>query len=98
VGHDGRDEAGRRLHSVCGHIEPRPGLVPGSHLHEGDEVGAIADPTARKSSVPPHLHVTVAWISGGAPLGWDALRDPARTAPIDPLPFVCATMSPPQRA
>lgn len=88
VAHDRRDGEGRRLHSVYGHLEPHPGLVPGSHLHEGEEVGAIADPAARKSSVPPHLHATVAWIVDGEPLDWDALRDPARTVLIDPLPLL----------
>jgi hypothetical protein len=99
VAHDGRDEAGRRLHSVYGHLDPRPGLEPGCTLCEGEELGAVADPAARNSSVPSHLHLTVAWIAD-APgmLDWRVLHDPARAVLIDPLPFVCATMPPPQRA
>ena len=94
VAHDRQDGEGRRLHSVYGHLEPGPGLAPGSLLREGGEVGAIADPAARKSSVPAHLHLTVAWIAVGArgTLDWSVLRDPARTVLIDPLPLVCATM------
>jgi hypothetical protein len=60
VAHDRQDGEGRRLHSVYGHLEPRPWLAPGCSLREGEEIGAIADPAARKSSVPAHLHLTVA--------------------------------------
>jgi murein DD-endopeptidase MepM/ murein hydrolase activator NlpD len=90
VAHEGRDGAGRRLHSVYGHVEPRRGLTPGCELREGEEVGAIADPAARVSQVPPHLHLTVALIAVHAPgtLDWSVLRDPARTVLMDPLPLV----------
>lgn len=97
VAHDRWDGEGRRLHSVYGHLAPFPGLAPGSPLREGDEIGAIADPVARESFVPAHLHLTVAWIAAGDPLEWSALRDPARTLPIDPLPLLCATMPPLER-
>ncbi|HEY6000861.1 MAG TPA: hypothetical protein VI078_16360 [bacterium] len=98
VAHGQVDGAGRRLHSVYGHVEPRPGLAPGSALLDGDEVGAVADPAARRSSVPAHLHLSVAFlVEEGAPgpLDWAALRDPARALLFDPLPLVCGTMRPP---
>lgn len=100
VAHDRRDGEGRRLHSVYGHLVPRPGTAPGAALREGEEVGAIADPAARSSTVPAHLHLTVAWIADGTPgmLDWSVLRDRARALLVDPLPLVCATMPPPQRA
>ena len=89
VAHDRRDGGGRRLHSVYGHLGPHPGLVPGSQLREGAEVGAIADPAARGSSAPAHLHLTVAWIADApGTLGWRVLRDPARALLIDPLPHL----------
>jgi murein DD-endopeptidase MepM/ murein hydrolase activator NlpD len=97
VAHDRCDSGGRRLHSVYGHLDPRPGLAPGGALREGEEVGTVADPAARSSPVPPHLHLTVALIAGGgegAGLGWAALRDPARAVLLDPLPHLCATMRP----
>jgi hypothetical protein len=89
VVHDRQDGEGRRLHSVYGHLAPLPGLAPGSRLREGDSVGAIADPATRSSSVPAHLHLTVAWIAD-APgmLDWRVLHDPARTMLIDPLPLL----------
>jgi hypothetical protein len=90
VAHDRRDAEGRRLHSVYGHLEPRPGRAPAGLLREGEEVGAVADPAARKSSVPAHLHLTVAWIAGDArgTLDWSVLRDPVRALLIDPLPHL----------
>jgi murein DD-endopeptidase MepM/ murein hydrolase activator NlpD len=97
VAHDGEDEAGRRLHSIYGHVEPRQELAPGRALREGEEVGTVADPAARASPVPPHLHLSVALIAEGrspAPLDWSTLRDPARARLLDPLPPVCGMMPP----
>jgi hypothetical protein len=90
VAHDCRDAGGRRLHSVYGHLDPRPGLESGCALCEGEEVGVIADPAARTSSVPSHLHVTVAWIAAGASetIDWRTLRDSAKTLLTDPLPLL----------
>jgi hypothetical protein len=90
VAHGRQDGEGRRLHSVYGHLAPLPVLAPGCPLREGDEIGAIADPAARKSSVPAHLHLTLAWIAGDArgPLGWSVLLDPVRALLIDPLPHL----------
>ena len=48
VAHDRRDGGGRRLHTVYGHIRPRPGLAPGSRLADGDAVGTIADNLRQK--------------------------------------------------
>jgi hypothetical protein len=92
VAHGVRDGDGRRLHTVYGHVDPRPGLVPGSLIGDEDLVGTIADPAARGKRVPPHLHITVALISSeGSPekLDWDALRDRGRVLLLDPLPIVC---------
>ena len=97
VAHERLEGEGRRLYSVYGHLEPRPGLAPGRALREGEEVGAIADPAARSSPVPPHLHLTVALIAGGgerAALGWATLRDPARALLLDPLPLLWGMMPP----
>jgi hypothetical protein len=94
VAHGIADGGGRRLHSVCGHVDPCPGLAPGSLLGDGDLVGTIADPSARRSPVPPHLHLSLALIAGSGPLGWPELRDPARALLLDPLPVVCGLCDP----
>jgi hypothetical protein len=94
VSHGVRDDEGRRLHSVYGHLRPRPGLESGCRVGKGDEVGTIAEPAGGRRAVPPHLHVTVALFAEGAvnALGWEALRDPARAVLLDPFPYVCARM------
>lgn len=89
VAHASRDAGGRRLHTVYGHVDPRPGLAPGSVLGDGDAVGTIADAAARKNAVPSHLHLTLALLAGGplsaTRLDWDALRDRSRVRLLDPL-------------
>lgn len=88
VAHAPRDGEGRRLLSVYGHIVPRAGLAPGSLLDDVDAVGTIADTAGRKTSAPPHLHVTLALVdSEGGPehLDWDALRDRSRALLLDPM-------------
>ncbi len=92
VEHGRPDGGGRRLHSVCGHIEPRPGLAVGGLLHDGDEIGIIAAPSGSRPSAPPHLHLTLALIDRGrgpARLDWEALSDTSRVQLLDPLPIVC---------
>lgn len=93
VAHGGPDEGGRRALSICGHVDPRPELAPGSLLCDGDEVGRIADPRAGRTAVPAHLHLTIALIARGAGLArldWAALRDPSRALLLDPLPVLIA--------
>jgi hypothetical protein len=88
VAHARRDGAGRRLHTVYGHIEPRQGLAPGSLLDEGDEIGTIAGASGGRSTVPPHLHITLALIDGEVDpirLDWATLRDRSRVLLLDPM-------------
>ena len=88
VAHAHRDALGRRLHTVYGHVDPLPGLAPGSVLGAGREVGTIADTTVKKSAVPSHLHITLALIDCGGELqrlDWDALRDRSRVQLLDPM-------------
>ena len=97
VAHERQDSEGRRLHSVYGHVEPRPGLTGGTLLRDGDEVGTIADPAGRGTAVPPHLHLTVALMCGGIVpenLDWNTMRDRGWVLLLDPLPILCGTMPP----
>ena len=83
----GRPEAGRRLHSVCGHLEPAAGIAPGTHVAAGEVLGALADPAARGRSLPAHLHLTLALIPGELPperLGWELLGDRREVLLLDP--------------
>lgn len=88
VAHAHRDALGRQLHTVYGHVDPLPGLAPGSVLGDGDTVGTIADAASRRSAVPSHLHITLALIDregGSQRLDWDALRERSRVLLLDPM-------------
>lgn len=95
VAHPREDGSGRRLHTVFGHVAPRPGIAAGCQLREAELVGTIADPSGRKTTVPAHLHVTIALIAcsrdEGAP-DWATLGDHTRAALLDPWPLVCGRM------
>ena len=88
VAHERRDTRGRQLHTIYGHILPRPGLAPGSLVGEGDAVGTIADTARTRQAVPPHLHLSLALIDregGPERLDWDALLDRSRVVLLDPM-------------
>jgi hypothetical protein len=88
VAHDQRDNQGRQLHTIYGHIDPGARLVPGSFLVDGDAVGTIADASRRRTAAPSHLHITLALINrDGGPerLDWDALHDRPRVILLDPM-------------
>jgi hypothetical protein len=91
VAHRAADAAGRRLHSVFGHVVPAPGLAPGAALGGEGEVGLIAP---GRGAAPAHLHLTVALVAAGTRLDWAALGDPGRAQLLDPLPLLCGTMPP----
>lgn len=95
VEHGPPDGGGRRLHSVCGHVDPLPGLAVGGLLRDGDEIGVVADPAGRRTAAPPHLHVTLALVDrtgGPSRLDWQALGDRSRVQLLDPLPLLCGRM------
>jgi hypothetical protein len=88
VAHECRDSQGRQLHSIYGHLHPRPELAPGSLLEDGAAVGVVADTSGGKNAVPPHLHLTLALIhreGGPERLDWSALRDSRRVLLLDPM-------------
>jgi hypothetical protein len=91
VAHPLADGTGRRLHSIYGHVEPAAGVSPGSPVRDGDQIGSIAEPRPGSSTVPAHLHLSVALIDragGPAMLDWTALQDVSRVLLLDPLPIV----------
>jgi hypothetical protein len=88
VAHERRDNQGRQLHTIYGHIDPRAGLAPGSFLADEDAVGTIADASRRKTTAPSHLHITLALIDRAGRLerlDWNALRDRSRVFLLDPM-------------
>jgi hypothetical protein len=88
VAHDLEPAPGRRLYTAFGHTTPRPGLAVAQTVPEGDIIAAVSAAAHRKTSVPLHLHLTLALIPEDCPLDqftWDNLgTDPTITL-LDPL-------------
>lgn len=77
----------RVLYSVFGHLQPSKKAYVGQPVGAGEVVGFL-EKYRRNSSVPLHLHFTVAWISRRVPpedLDWQLLGDCGRVILVDPL-------------
>ncbi len=79
---------GRQLCTAYGHTRPLASLKVGQQVAAGEIIAALAAAKGKSSKVPPHLHLTLAWIPRALDpdrLDWQNLgRDPAITL-IDPL-------------
>lgn len=53
------------LHTVYGHVQPKEGLFIGQHVRAGTPVSVLE--AYPRSTVPLHLHFTVAWIPNDFP-------------------------------
>jgi murein DD-endopeptidase MepM/ murein hydrolase activator NlpD len=92
LSHEIFSAAGLKLHTIYGHLQPRPALKVGREVAAGEIIGTIAaGPDRPKAPSAPHLHITLAWLPVPlAPerLDWPNLgRDPAITL-IDPRPLL----------
>jgi len=88
LSHEIFSAAGGQLHTLYGHLKPRPDLQVGQEVAAGEIIGTISGgPAGPKSPIAPHLHITLALLPVPlAPerLDWPNLgRDPAITL-IDP--------------
>ncbi|MCI5142224.1 MAG: hypothetical protein D3909_11010 [Candidatus Electrothrix sp. ATG1] len=85
-----RDEA--VLHTVYGHVQPSEELCIGQNVIAGDPAAVLA--AYPHSSVPLHLHVTVAWIPRSIPshrLNWQMLSEHEQIVLLDPLSHIQQT-------
>jgi len=82
---------GRQLLSAVGHTVPKEGLKPGQPVAAGEIIAAVSGFPGRKTSLPPHLHLTFAWVPKDVrvdQLTWKNLgHDPGITL-IDPLAVI----------
>jgi murein DD-endopeptidase MepM/ murein hydrolase activator NlpD len=84
-----------QLISAYGHVVPVDRTGPGSTVGKGEPIGTIAD-TARKSGMPPHLHISLAWADPGldpARLSWDVMCRSDEVILLDPLPVIVPAAS-----
>jgi hypothetical protein len=88
VSHAIFDDRGRQLYSAYGHTVPLDSLQIGSRVTEGETIAVISDPSGKKLSILPHVHITLAWLPvpvADHDLKWDNLgKNPDMTL-IDPL-------------
>jgi murein DD-endopeptidase MepM/ murein hydrolase activator NlpD len=84
-------EDGRQLLSAVGHTVPGDGLKPGQPVAAGEIIAAVAGFSGKKSSLPPHLHLTFAWVPADfrlEQLTWKNLGHDAGIRLIDPLSVI----------
>jgi hypothetical protein len=60
LAHDLEPMAGRRLYTAVGHTTPRKSLVAGQLIAEAEIIASVSTPVNPKTTVPPHLHLTLA--------------------------------------
>ncbi|MBI5306998.1 MAG: peptidoglycan DD-metalloendopeptidase family protein [Planctomycetes bacterium] len=88
VGHGIYDDNGNRLYTVYGHTNPFRDIGEGKELREGDAFATIADVGTKKTVIPPHLHLSVAWMPVTFPserLNWDTMSNPNIVTLCNPL-------------
>jgi len=88
VSHDHYDNDGSQLYTIYGHIKPCGRICLGERLREGDIIGTIADTRNSAGAVPPHLHVSVAWVPKSVrsqELGWEIIGSHTEITLLDPL-------------
>ncbi len=85
--HPGLGGDGRDVLTAMGHTQPLPGVVAGTLVKEGDGIATLAAP-ARRTAVPPHLHITIALLREShsvADLSWKKLSTAPQFLLWDPL-------------
>ncbi|BBO15799.1 conserved hypothetical protein [Candidatus Brocadia pituitae] len=85
------DDYENRLHTIYGHTNPYPGVDIGRIFREGEVIAAIADTGKKDTQIPPHLHISVAWLPKSFPynrLNWETMGDRGVTTLCNPLEFI----------
>lgn len=82
---------GRQLLSAVGHTVPRDGLKTGRQVAAGEIIAAVAGVPGQKANLPPHLHLTFAWVPKDVrvdQLTWKNLAHDPGIRLIDPLAVI----------
>jgi hypothetical protein len=82
---------GRQLLSAVGHTLPREGLNIGQQVATGEIIAAVAGVPGKKTNLPPHLHLTFAWVPADFRLDqltWNNLDHDPGIRLIDPLAVI----------
>jgi murein DD-endopeptidase MepM/ murein hydrolase activator NlpD len=82
---------GRQLLSAVGHTVPKDGLQTGQQVAAGEIIAAVAGFPGKKSNLPPHVHLTFAWVPKDFRLDqltWKNLGHDPGIRLIDPLAVI----------
>ena len=85
IRHDQFRRDGAVLHTVYGHVQPEESVRIGREIGTGESAAVLA--AYPRSTVPLHLHLTVAWIPEDIPpnrLSWRLFNENERIIPLDP--------------
>jgi murein DD-endopeptidase MepM/ murein hydrolase activator NlpD len=96
ISHAIYSDDGRQLLSAVGHTMPRDGLKTGQQVAAGEIIAAVAGVPGNKTNLPPHLHLTFAWVPVDFRLDqltWDNLGHDAWIRLIDPLAVIAIAES-----
>jgi murein DD-endopeptidase MepM/ murein hydrolase activator NlpD len=80
-----------RFISFYAHTKPRPSVVAGTIVKEGDIIATLADTGNSKSKILPHLHFSLGLPSKSFSYEgfvWNTLRNPEMISMLDPLPVI----------
>ncbi|MBU4449007.1 MAG: M23 family metallopeptidase, partial [Proteobacteria bacterium] len=84
-------DEGRQLLSAVGHTIPRDGLQTGQQVAAGEIIAAVAGFPGKKTNLPPHVHLTFAWVPKDVRLDqltWNNLGHDPGIRLIDPLAVI----------
>ena len=82
---------GRQLLSAVGHTVPRDGLQTGQQVAAGEIIAVVAGVPGNKINLPPHVHLTFAWVPQDFRLDqltWKNLGHDPGIRLIDPLAVI----------
>ena len=91
ISHAIYSDDGRQLLSAVGHTIPRDGLKTGQQVAAGEIIAAVAGFSGKKTNLPPHLHLTFAWVPADFrvdQLTWKNLGHDPGIRLIDPLTVI----------
>ncbi|MDO9531711.1 MAG: peptidoglycan DD-metalloendopeptidase family protein [Deltaproteobacteria bacterium] len=91
INHAIYSDDGRQLLSAVGHTVPRDGLKIGQPVAAGEIIAVVAGFPGKKTNLPPHLHLTFAWVPANfrlEQLTWNNLGHDAGISLIDPLTVI----------
>ncbi len=90
VKHCSIDTKGHTLHTIYGHVAPINFCELGDTVREGDIIATVAPPS-KKSKIPPHIHLTMAWLPDTLSckrLTWESIGNHDSVILCNPLDFI----------